>query len=301
MLWFNKLVAPTLPAVPRPIVRRLSARYIAGETLAEAVACVRQLNRKGYRATLDVLGEFVITPAEAERAGQEYLQALETIDREKLDSNVSLKLTQMGLKIDADLCHRITRTIVARARELGNFVRIDMEDSSCTSDTLAIYRKLSGEWPGTVGCVIQSYLRRSAADVARLVREGANIRLCKGIYVEPAEIAFQSPAEVNRSFREILVALLEGGTYTGIATHDDSLITHARETIDRLGLSRDRYEFQMLLGVRENLRDEVLAAGHRMRIYVPFGSHWYAYSVRRLKENPQIAGHVLRGLLNGKS
>jgi proline dehydrogenase len=300
MIWLNRLVAHTLPAVPKSIVRRVSARYIAGETLAEALSTVRDLNRQGMTATLDVLGEFVTEETEARKAGAIYVEALHAMGREGLESNISLKLTQMGLKIDLDLCHDITREVVEEARRFGNFVRIDMEDSTCTDDTLEIYRRLFELYPKSVGCVIQSYLKRSAEDVRTLVRIGANIRLCKGIYIEPPEIAFKDPRQINQSYIRLLTDLFEGGAYVGIATHDEELVNAAYRLIDKMEVGPNAYEFQMLLGVQERLRRSILDRGHRVRVYVPFGSHWYSYSLRRLKENPQIAGHVLKGLMNGK-
>ena len=301
MRWLDKMVADVLPWVPRPVVRRVSARYIAGERLEDAIRVVHELNRQGMSATLDVLGEFVTTPAEAARAAESYIVALDAIHREGLNSNVSLKLTQMGLKFDLELCFQLTAKIVETARGYGNFVRIDMEDSSCTEATLKIYERLLKQYPGSVGCVIQAYLKRSAEDVRQLIALGARVRLCKGLYVEPPEIAYRDPLEVNRNYVRLLTDLLEHRIHTGIATHDDRLVTAAFDLIRRLSLGPDAYEFQMLLGVREGLRTMIRDAGHPLRVYVPFGSHWYAYSLRRLKENPQIAGHVLRGFLNGRS
>ena len=301
MIWFNRLVAQTLPVVPKSIVRRVSARYIAGETLEDAVRTVRGLNRAGMTATLDVLGEFVNAELDARRAAEEYIEALRVIDRQKLDSNVSMKLTQMGLKIDLDLCFEITREVVVEAERLGNFVRIDMEDTSCTDDTLEVYRQLVALHPETVGCVIQSYLKRSSDDIRKLAGAKASVRLCKGIYIEPPHLAFKTRGEVNASFVSLLDDLLRGGCQTGIATHDEDLVEAAYRLIEEHGPDEGEYEFQMLLGVREPLRRSILERGHRLRVYVPFGSHWYAYSLRRLKENPQIVGHVIRGLLNGKS
>ncbi len=297
MSWFNKLVAQTLPAVPKPIVRRVSARYIAGETLEEAVAVVRSLNRRGMMATLDVLGEFVSTAEEARRAGDAYRNVLRAIDREKLDSNVSLKLTQMGLKLGTGLAYDVTHGVVEEAERLGNWVRIDMEDSSCTDDTLAVFERHRAAHPGRVGCVIQAYLKRSLEDVRKLAAEKANVRLCKGIYIESPEIAYRRHDEINTSYKQCLRVLLEGGAYVGIATHDRELVEDAFSLVAELGLARERYEFQMLLGVTEGLRAEILDRGHRLRVYVPHGSHWYPYSVRRLKENPAIAGHIMRDML----
>ncbi len=300
MSWFNKVVARTLPVVPKPIVRRVSSRYIAGETLDEALDTVARLNREGMMTTQDVLGEFVSSAEEARRAGEQYLRVLRAIDERKVDGNVSLKLTQMGLTIDPELCYEVCRGVVEEAIRLSNFVRIDMEDSNCTDATLAVYERLRREFPGHVGCAIQAYLKRSLDDVRSLISVGANVRLCKGIYIEPAEIAYKGHDAINRNYALLLRELLAGGCYVGIATHDEDLVEAAYGIIGDLDLSPDRYEFQMLLGVTENLRGRVLARGHRLRVYVPFGSHWYAYSLRRLKENPQVAGHIMRNMLNGK-
>jgi proline dehydrogenase len=300
MSWFNKLVAQTLPVIPKPIVRQVSARYIAGETLEEALSLVRSLNRAGMMATLDILGEFVTGEKEAHRAGEEYVSVLRAIDREGLDSNVSLKLTQMGLKLDVELCYEMTLKVMKEAERRDNFVRIDMEDSSCTDDTLLIYRRLLEQFGNRVGCVLQAYLKRSGADLEPLLPRSPNVRLCKGIYIEPPAIAFQDHDEINRNFIQVTEQMIAGGAYAGIATHDKVLVAAAFDLIEKYELPRDRYEFQMLLGVRESLRQSILDRGHRLRVYVPYGSHWYAYSLRRLKENPQIAGHVIRGLLNGK-
>ena len=300
MNWFNKLVAQTLPAVPKPIVRKVSSRYIAGETLEEALDTVRELNTAGMSATLDILGEFVSTGDEARRAGDEYIEALRAMAAAGLDSNVSLKLTQMGLKVDHDLCLEVTRGIVEEATRLENFVRIDMEDSSCVDATLQIYRELKESYALNVGCVIQGYLKRTKKDVEDLAADGANVRICKGIYIEHESISYKNPQEINRSYVGALEKLLKTGCYTGIATHDEALVVAAYDLIDQLGIDRNRYEFQMLLGVREILRQKIVDRGHKLRVYVPYGGHWYAYSLRRLKENPEIAGHVMRGIFSGR-
>ena len=294
MQMFNQLIAATLPLVPKPLVRRLSSRYIAGETVEDAVACVRNLNRGGMMATADILGEFVADAAEAEKASADYVHLLHALEGH--DSNVSMKLSQLGLKLDLELCYQLTRRVLEAAADLGNFVRIDMEDTSCTTDTLKIFKRLRGDFEN-VGCVMQSYLRRSRADVEELVQLGANMRLCKGIYVEPPDLAFQDPEEVRDNYKALLRQMLEGGSYVGIATHDDVLVYDAMAVIRKLKLGPEAYEFQMLLGVTENLRQEILDAGHRLRVYVPYGEEWHAYSVRRLKENPKIAGYALKGIL----
>ena len=239
MRWLDKVVAEALPLVPKPVVRRVSARYIAGERLDDAIRVVRDLNRQGMSATLDVLGEFVTTPAEAARAAESYQVALEAIHREGLNSNVSLKLTQMGLKVDLELCFQLTAKIVETARGHGNFVRVDMEDSTCTTDTLAIYRRLLERYPGSVGCVIQAYLKRSVADVRELIAMGARVRLCKGIYVESPEIAWRDPLEINRSYVGLLTDLLEHRIHTGKTRPGkyrflDRNPTHARSFFEKL-------------------------------------------------------------------
>jgi proline dehydrogenase len=290
----NRMVVATLPAVPRRVVRAFAARYIAGETLDHALACVRTLNAEGACATLDVLGEDVTTKEDASAARAECTGVLAAIAREKLDSNLSIKLTSLGLKIDRELCAANVRAILETARGLGNFVRIDMEDSSCTEDTIAVFAALQAEF-ANVGLVVQAYLQRTEADVERLPA-GTNFRLCKGIYREPKEIAFQDREEVRESFVALLERMLSRGSYVGIATHDQALVEAGLRLVGERGLSRDQYEFQMLLGVRPELRKKLVADGHRVRLYVPFGAHWYRYSMRRFKENPEIAGYVFRAL-----
>jgi proline dehydrogenase len=292
----DQLVARTLPFVPKPLVGRVSRRYIAGETLDDATSVVKDLNRNGIRATLDVLGEFITTPEAARRNLSLYIDTLDRIERERLGSNVSVKLSSLGLLIDPELCHELMTELLRRAREHGQFVRIDMEDSGCTQATFDLFRRLRQGFDG-VGVVIQSYLRRTAADAAWLGEMGANVRICKGIYNEPREIAFKDRELIRRSFIEALRILLERRCYVGIATHDEILVWEAERRIHRLGLSPERYEFQMLLGVDEQLRSLVVKAGHAMRVYVPFGREWYAYSLRRLRENPRIAGYVMRATL----
>ena len=292
----HTLVARSLPLVPRPIVRRVSRRYIAGDTLADAVAAVRELNGQGLMATLDILGESVTERRLVETAAGEYEAALQAIRDERLDSNLSVKPTQFGLKIDFDLCYDRVRRLVAQAHEAGNFVRLDMEDSSCTSPTLELYRRLRAEGLDNVGVVLQAYMRRSLADV-RALPDRPNVRLCKGIYLEPPDIAYGDRGLVNKNYARLLEELLDRGAYVGIATHDEELVWEAQRSLERRRLPPTMYEFQMLLGVAERLRRLIRREGHRLRVYVPFGSHWYAYSMRRLKENPRIAGYLLGSLL----
>jgi proline dehydrogenase len=292
---FNKLVVWTTPIVPKFLVKRVSARYIAGTALDDALGVVKNLNAEGCCATLDVLGEHVTTQEEAESAVQEYLKALQRIDQEKLDSNISVKLTMLGLKLDVNFCLENMRRLVSTAREFGNFVRIDMEDSSCTTDTLRIYSELKKDFTN-VGFVIQSYLRRSLKDIRNQMHHNSkiNVRVCKGIYIEPREIAYKDKEIVNNNFMLLVEELLKNRNYVGIATHDEKLVWASYRIIDELKLAKEDYEFQMLLGVDEQLRRLILKDGHKLRVYVPYGIKWYEYSVRRLKENPQIAGYVVK-------
>jgi proline dehydrogenase len=288
----DRAIVRALPAVPRPVVKRLSRRYIAGTTLTEACDVVRELNAQGKEATLDVLGEEVTLREEATALRDAYRRALETIEEDGLRSNVSVKLTALGLKLDRGLCRADLAAVVEEAARFGNFVRIDMEDSSTTSETLALYRELRDEGHDNVGVVLQAALKRTLTDVDALTDLRPNVRICKGIYVEPPEIAYQEDETIRLNFLDALEALFERGSYVGIATHDDWLIGEALALIERRRLDREDYEFQMLLGVRPELGDELVREGHRLRIYVPFGRRWYEYSIRRLQENPKLAGYV---------
>ena len=287
----DRAIVWLLPAVPKPVVQRLSSRYIAGPSLDDAMRVVGRLNAKGKLATIDVLGEEITSAAEARAIAGQYHDVLARIDEEGVDANVSVKLTGLGLELDLDLCRENLETVVLDASARGNFVRIDMEDSSATDRTLELYRSLRADGHKNVGVVVQAYLRRTAGDLAGL----DNVRLCKGIYVEPVAIAYREPDEVRASFVTCLEALVADGAYVGIATHDEHLIGEALRIVH--DLPPDRYEFQMLLGVRADRADELVAAGHRLRVYVPYGTHWYEYSVRRLQENPKMAGYVAAGIV----
>jgi proline dehydrogenase len=293
---FTSAVVRTLPLMPKALVWRVARRYVAGPSLADAVATVRRLNGEGAMATVDVLGEEVSERARAERAVDDYLGVLAAIAADKLDANVSIKPTMFGLKIDEGFCRdRIERLVVA-AHAQGTFVRIDMEDRTTTDATLRIYRHLHERY-GNVGVVLQAYMRRTLRDVEELPSSGANVRLCKGIYVEPREVAWKGFETVRAAFVAALDKLLGSGVYVGIATHDEYLVSAAVALLDRHRVPRERYEFQMLLGVEDELRRILVASGHRLRVYVPFGEDWYLYSLRRLRENPAIAGHVTRAVL----
>jgi proline dehydrogenase len=285
MTLFDKLVRHGMPFVPKAIVGRVARRYVAGEEVADAVRTIRALKAEGAMATVDVLGEEVTDPAAATAAVGQYLDLLGTI-----------KPTMLGLKIDEAMCLENVRTIVARASELGNFVRIDMEDHTCTDATLRIYRTVAGDL-GHVGVVLQAYLHRTMADIHELLPLAPNIRLCKGIYREPRAIAWTLHETVRGNFIAAVDRLLEGGAYVGIATHDSHLVWAGMTSVGRLGLAPGDYEFQMLLGVDPELRRIILDQGHRLRVYVPFGRDWYPYSMRRLRENPTVAHHVTRAML----
>jgi proline dehydrogenase len=288
----DRAIVRVLPAVPRPVVRRLSQRYIAGPTLADAVEVVRSLNDEAKMATIDVLGEEITRREEATALLVEYEDVLETVAREGLDSNISVKLTGLGLNLDHDFCRDNLSELVREAAARSSFVRIDMEDSSTTSETLALYRELREQGLENVGVVLQAYMKRTLADIAGLADLRPNVRVCKGIYVEPPEVAFQEFETVRMNFVEAVGALMEAGSYVAVATHDDWVIGEALELVEERGLGPEEYEFQMLLGVRPDLGDDLAREGHRLRIYVPFGRQWYEYSLRRLQENPKIAGYV---------
>lgn len=296
MSLFDKLVKIGLPIVPKILVGQVARRYVAGVDQDAAVTTIRAMQSEGAMATCDVLGEEVRERARAEAAVEEYLKLLGRIREEKLDSNISIKPTMLGLKISEEYCAANVDRIVARAVELGNFVRIDMEDHTTTDATLRIYRRMAATY-GQVGTVLQAYLHRTPVDIGALLPMKPNIRLCKGIYREPRAIAWKEFGTVRANFVYCLEKLLEHGAYVGIATHDPYLVWAGMAAVDRLGLSADQYEFQMLLGVDPELRHIILANGHRLRVYVPYGRDWYPYSIRRLRENPTIAQHTMRAMV----
>jgi proline dehydrogenase len=296
---FSRLVVTTLPLVPKFVVGRVAARYVAGETLADAVTTARALNAAGAMATIDVLGEEVTDRELARRAVEEYLRVFDAIAGERLDANVSIKLTMLGLKIDEALCRDHVEEIARAAAAHGNFVRLDMEDRTTTDATLRIYHALQPRY-GNLGVVLQAYMRRTLADIDALPEAGASVRLCKGIYIEPRQAAWKGYETVRLNFVAALKKLLTRGVYAAVATHDEYLVCAATALLAEHAVPRDRYEFQMLLGVDVELRRILIAAGHRLRVYVPYGRDWYRYSLRRLRENPEVARHVLRALLRGE-
>jgi proline dehydrogenase len=288
----NRSLVHLLPAVPRPIVQRISSRYIAGSTCSDALDVVRGLNAAGKSATIDVLGEEIRSEREAAAIAAEYRDVLDQVERSRLDTTISVKLTALGLELGYDLCRRHLLAVVDHAAERGNDVTIDMEDSTTTDDTLQLYRDLRAEGRANVGIVLQAALRRTVDDARSIASLTPTVRVCKGIYVEPTSIAYRDGDAVRASFVRTLDVLFAAECYVGIATHDDWLLEQARRLVARHGLAPDTYEFQMLLGVRPEVGDDLVAEGHRLRIYVPFGEQWYEYSLRRLQENPKIAGYI---------
>ncbi len=299
MSFFNKIIVAIVQMMPKAMVGYFSKRYIAGETLDSAVKMVKSLNKKGIYATIDVLGESVKNKEEAIEAKNKAMEVLNTIDTEKLRANLSIKPTQMGLNIDADFAFKQIKELVERAKQLNNFIRLDMEDSQFTDGTINLYKKLIADYDN-VGIVLQAYLKRTFDDVVVLNKLGTNYRLCKGIYIEPPSIAYKDRDKVRENYLMVLELMLKSGNYVGIATHDDYLINSAKKMIEQLNVTKDKFEFQMLLGVREDRRDKTNSEGYKIRIYVPFGKDWYPYSVRRLKENPQIAGYIFKSLFSLK-
>ncbi len=292
----NQFILPAIQLLPKPLVKRFAMRYIAGEELDDAVRVVKDIHSKQMMGTLDVLGENVSTREESLRAVGACEEVLHSIQKHHLGANLSIKLTQFGLKIDEEFCHSNVKRLLEIATGYNNFVRIDMEDSSTTGKTLELYGRLRSEGFENMGVVIQANMRRSEEDVQELVSMKSNIRLCKGAYIEPEAIAFKGKEEIRLNYLKLLKMLLKGKCYVGIATHDDFLIGEAYQTIQEMNLQKSDYEFQMLHGVRMRLRDQIVADGNRLRVYVPFGRYWYAYSMRRFKENPQMVGYVIRAL-----
>ncbi len=300
MSLFDNLIKHGMPLVPKPIVGRVASRYVAGESLDDAVRAIRDLNNEGAMTTVDVLGEEVTERSRAEGAVAEYVRLLDRIEAEGLDANISIKPTLVGLKINEDLCSEMVEILVAHAAGHSNFVRIDMEDHSCTDGTLRVYRNTRVKHEN-VGVVLQAYMRRTISDITDLMPLTPNVRICKGIYREPRTIAWKDFDTIRSNFTFAMEKLLEGGCYVGIATHDEHLVWAGMRAVDRLGLHRDQYEFQMLLGVDPELRRIILDAGHRLRVYVPYGRDWYPYSIRRLRENPTVARHVMRAMASPSS
>src|SRR5919112_2821394 len=292
----DKAIANSVPIIPRPIVKRISSRYIAGDTLQEAVSTIRDLNKQGCVATIDLLGESTESKADAVSKLRDYEKVVDALDEHDLNSGISVKLTGLGLTLNEELCRANLEEIIEYAAARDRFVRVDMEDSPYTEATLDMVGDMYRRHENT-GAVLQAYMRRSIEDVQNIIGAGYSVRLCKGIYDEPRAIAYKDFDTVRQNYIFLLDELLKGDVYVGIATHDEFLIWHALRLIHQLDVPKDRYEFQMLLGVDEELRQILVNAGHKVRVYVPFGEDWYEYSTRRLKENPKIAGYVARDVI----
>ena len=290
---FHNLLVKTVQIMPAKAVWFFSKNYIAGNTLNDAINKVKELNSKGILATLDVLGESISNEQEAVSAKLEALKVLDAINENKLNANLSIKPTQMGLSISEDFACSQIRELIQRAKEINSFVRIDMEDSPYTDLTINVYKKIFQEYKN-VGIVLQAYLKRTYDDAVILNKLGTNYRLCKGIYIEPPEISYKDKQTIRENYLKVLKRILKNGNYVGIATHDKYLIDESYRIIKEMNIPKDKFEFQMLLGVREDLRDKISNDGYRIRIYVPYGKDWYAYSIRRLQENPNIAGHIVK-------
>lgn len=297
----NALIVGMLQYLPKDFVWIFSRRYIAGEELQNAVKVTQKLNKQGVKATMDLLGEFLTRAEKVEYYKKEYLRLIEESVHRGLDNSFSVKPTMFGLLLNPEMCYENLREIVAKAASMSRFVRIDMEDTQCTSLEIGLYKRLLNEFPQNVGIVLQAYLKRTLDDLKDLAvfdqgRGLINIRICKGIYNEPAELAFKNKEEINLNYLIDLEYMLTHNMYAAIATHDKSLIYGAYNLIDRYGIKLDRVEFQMLYGVTPDLRKSIVEKDYAMRVYVPFGKDWFNYSIRRLKENPRMISHMIKAL-----
>jgi len=297
----NKLITLLLPFMPKKLVWLFAKKYIAGKTIEDAIRVSKQLNSQGIKVTIDLLGEFISKLEEAEKNRDEYLEIIDRIQKENIIGNYSLKPTMFGLLIDKEVCYRNIRTIIQKAASYNTFIRVDMEDSQCTSMEIDLFRALKKEFPKNAGLVVQSYMRRTLQDLNDLTDINTpevplNFRLCKGIYVEPEAIAFKKYQEVNDHYLGDLEYMFQNKMFAGIATHDKPLVEGAYKLIEKYKVPKDSYEFQMLYGVTPELRKSIIEKGHAMRVYVPFGNQWYGYSTRRLKENPKMASLIIKAI-----
>ena len=296
----NKLIIKTMPLVPKPVIYMFAKKYIAGPKLEDAVRVTKELMAEGGMSTIDVLGEFVETKERAIHEKEMSKNVLDAISEHNLESYLSIKPTSVGLGIDEEFAFENVSELVSKARDLGLRVRIDMENSPYTTKTLKLYKRIRDAGYDNVGFVIQAYMKRSEDDIKSLLEYKPNVRLCKGIYVESPEIAYRDFKAVQENFKKLLRVLVEGGAYPAIATHDDDLLNDAEMYIKEKGMAREDYEFQMLLGVKDNKRAELISHGHRMRVYVPYGEDWYGYSFRRLKENPKMVNHIVKSIFTSE-
>jgi len=297
----NQILANALPYMPKKLIWIFSRRYIAGETIEDGLSACRQLNRQGIEVTVDLLGEFISTIEQAEENKNKYIAIIERFTSEGIIGNFSVKPTSFGLLIDKEICYSNIEEVVIKAVEKKTFIRIDMEDSQCVDDELEMYRKLQQKYPATVGIVIQAYMRRTMSDLVNLDHSSSNgtplnFRLCKGIYIEPKQIAYKEFEEVRQHYLDDLKYMLDHKMYVGIATHDKFLVEKAMELTKEKNIDKTNFEFQMLYGVTPELRSSIVKQGYKMRVYVPFGKDWFGYSTRRLKENPKMASHIVKAL-----
>lgn len=298
---FNQLLADALPYMPKKLIWIFSKRYIAGETIDEAIKASRQLNQEGIEVTVDLLGEFITSIEQAKINKQKYLDIIERFNAEGIIGHFSLKPTSFGLLIDKQICLQNIEEVVKKAAEKKSFVRIDMEDSQCVDMEIEIYRALHQKYPAHVGLVLQAYMRRTKNDLLHIKSfqtngTPLNFRLCKGIYNEPKDIAFKGFEEIQQHYLKNLRFMFDNHMYVGIATHDKFLVDQALEMIKEKNIDKSKYEFQMLYGVTPELRSSIVKEGHKMRVYVPFGKDWFGYCTRRLKENPKMASHIVKAL-----
>lgn len=297
----NKLIAQTLPYFPKKFVWLFSKKYIAGETIEEAIIASKQLNDKKIEVTIDLLGEFITSLDEAKANKDQYIQIIEQFESNEIIGNYSLKPTSFGLLLDKEICYMHIKEIIAKAAEYNNFVRIDMEDSKCVDLEIELFRKLRTDFPKNVGLVVQAYLKRTSDDLRNMIDlqtdyTPLNYRLCKGIYIEPKDIAYKDHNKINEMYLQNLEYMLTNKVYVGIATHDKKLVKGAYEIINKHNIPNNQFEFQMLYGVTPELRKEIVSKGYKMRVYVPYGKEWFGYSTRRLKENPKVASHIIKSL-----
>lgn len=297
----NKIIANVIPYMPKKLIWVFSKRYIAGETLEDGLLASKLLNEKGIEVTVDILGEFIRSIDEAQQNKKEYIEVIERFTAENITGSFSVKPSSFGLLIDPDICYNYIAEIVEFAAKKNAFVRIDMEDSQCVDREIELFRKLRSRFPNNVGLVLQAYLRRTKSDIESLndlnsESSPLNFRLCKGIYIEPEQIAFKNYQEIRENYLADLKYMFENKMYVGIATHDKYLVNRALEMIREMNIPENMFEFQMLYGVTPDLRQTVVDKGHRMRVYVPYGKEWFGYSTRRLKENPKMAQHIIKAL-----
>jgi len=300
-MMINKIIAGVLPYMPKKLIWIFSKKYIAGESIDDAINAAKRLNEQNVKVTVDLLGEFIKDLDEATENKNAYLNIIETFESNNIDGNYSVKPTFFGLLLDKEVCYENIREVVAKAAEYNNFVRVDMEDSPCTDDEIELFRRLKAEFPSNVGLVLQAYLKRTHTDIVNMLDLNTddgqlNYRLCKGIYVEPEEIAYKKYNQINDNYLKNLELMLQNKIYPGIATHDKNLVGPAIELLEKYNVPKDKYEFQMLYGVTPALRRSIIDQGHPMRVYIPFGKDWFGYSTRRLKENPKMASHIIKSI-----